>query len=97
MLKWIKFLWVLAIMINLSGIVWFIFGSTANFQRGIDLITTTIMIVLVPPSLLLIVLSIILLTRKWSPQRAGVWTSVNRTDTRNRENYAAFKAAIRSY
>lgn len=72
LLNWIKALWILAVLINLSGVIWFILGSTANFQRGIDLITTVIMIGLGIPSLLLIVLSVILLVRRWSPQGGGV-------------------------
>jgi membrane-bound ClpP family serine protease len=67
-----KWLWILAVIINLSGVIWFILGSTANFQRGIDLITTVIMIGLVTPSLLLIVLSVILLVKRWSSQRIGI-------------------------
>jgi hypothetical protein len=72
LLIWIKALWILAVLINLSGVIWFILGSTANFQRGIDLITTVIMIGLGIPSMLLIVLSVILFVRRWSPQSGGV-------------------------
>ncbi|CAH1232836.1 hypothetical protein PAECIP111891_07101 [Paenibacillus allorhizoplanae] len=72
LLKWIKILWILSALINFSGIIWLILGSTANFQRGIDLIATVIIIGLGIPSLLLIVLSVILLVRRWSPQRGGV-------------------------
>ncbi|NQX61108.1 hypothetical protein HQN88_19765 [Paenibacillus qinlingensis] len=72
MLKWIKILWILAALVNLSGVIWLILGSTANFQRGIDLITTVIMIGLGIPSTLLIVISVILLVRRWSPQNGGV-------------------------
>ncbi|MFB7817162.1 hypothetical protein ACFC0X_23690 [Paenibacillus chitinolyticus] len=63
----IKVLWILAILINLSAIVWFILGSTANFQRGIDLVSTVILVYFGIPSILLIIVSLILLFKGWLP------------------------------
>lgn len=69
MQKAIKLIWIFIIAVNLSGVVWFILGSTANFQRGIDLITTIVFITFAIPSLLLIFISIILLINKWIPTK----------------------------
>lgn len=62
----------LAILINLSGVLWFILGSTANFQRGIDLISTVILIYAGIPSILLIVMSAILLFEGGTLQNRGL-------------------------
>lgn len=67
MLKLIKALWIVAVLINLSAVTWFILGSTANFQRGVDLISTVIFSYFGIPSFLLIILSITLLLKGWSP------------------------------
>ena len=66
---WLKVMWVITILVNLSGVIWFVLGSTANFQRGIDLISTVILVHLGIPSILLIVVSSFLLLKKWSPSR----------------------------
>lgn len=66
---WLKVMWVITILVNLSGVIWFVLGSTANFQRGIDLISTVILVYLGIPSILLIVVSSFLLLKKWSPSR----------------------------
>lgn len=63
----IRVIWILAILINLSAVMWFIFGTTANFQRGMDLISTVIFVYFGIPSTLLIILSIILLFKGWIP------------------------------
>ncbi|WP_064200873.1 hypothetical protein [Brevibacillus brevis] len=66
---WLKLIWIITILVNLSGVIWFVLGSTANFQRGIDLISTVILLYLGIPSILLIVVSSFLLLKKWSPSR----------------------------
>jgi hypothetical protein len=66
---WLKVMWVITILVNLSGVIWFVLGSTANFQRGIDLISRVILVHLGIPSILLIVVSSFLLLKKWSPSR----------------------------
>jgi len=63
----IRIIWVLAILINLSAVMWFIFGSTANFQREIDVVSTVFFVYFGIPSLLLIVFSSILLFKGWIP------------------------------
>ncbi|WP_246005890.1 hypothetical protein [Brevibacillus gelatini] len=74
MQNWLKLIWLITIFINSSGVVWFVLGSTANFQRGIDLISTVILLYLGIPSILLIVVSIFLLLKKWSPTKW--WESI---------------------
>ncbi|TGV29180.1 hypothetical protein EN829_041185 [Mesorhizobium sp. M00.F.Ca.ET.186.01.1.1] len=66
---WLKVMWVITILVNLSGVIWFVLGSTANFQRDIDLISTVVLVYLGIPSILLIVVSSFLLLKKWSPSR----------------------------
>ncbi|MGM0713270.1 hypothetical protein [Brevibacillus parabrevis] len=66
---WLKVMWVITILVNLSGVIWFVLGSTANFQRGIDLISTVVLVYLGIPSILLIVVSSFLVLKKWSPSR----------------------------
>lgn len=63
----LRAIWILAIIINLSSIIWFIFGATANFQRGVDLVSTVVFVYFGIPSLLLIILSLILLIKGWIP------------------------------
>ena len=63
----IRLIWMIAMLANLSGVLWFILGSTANFQRNIDLISTVVLVYLGVPSIMLIILSSILLFKKWRP------------------------------
>ena len=70
MQKWIKLIWIISILANLSGVIWFILGSTASFQRSIDLVSTVILVYLGVPSMILIVFSsVLLLFKKWSPSK----------------------------
>lgn len=72
LLNWLRVLWISAILINLSGVIWFILGSTANFKRGIDLISTVILMFFVIPSIIIIVLSVTLLFKRWSALKGGI-------------------------
>jgi len=67
----LKFIWILALLINLFAILWFIIGSTANFQREIDVVTTVIFVYCGIPSIIIIILSVILLIKGWPP--ASMW------------------------
>lgn len=67
MVYFYRSLWFLAILINLSALIWFIVGTTANFNRGMDLISTVIFTYIGIPSILLIVTSVILLLKGWLP------------------------------
>lgn len=61
----LKCIWIMAIFINLSAVLWFILGSTANFQRGIDLISTAVLIFYGVPSIILIYISVVFLFKGW--------------------------------
>lgn len=56
--------WIVVVLFNLSGVLWFVFGATANFQRGIDLISTVILLTHVIPSIILIIVSIYWLAKR---------------------------------
>jgi len=75
MLIVIRLVWLVATIINLCAVVWFIFGTTANFQRGIDLVSTTILILIGIPSIVLIALSIVLFIKSWQP--TTLWGGVS--------------------
>lgn len=66
---WIKLIWIITILVNLVGVIWFVLGSTANFQRSIDLVSTVFFVYLGVPSIILMVFSSILLLKKWSPSK----------------------------
>lgn len=62
-----KFVWILVTILCAVSIVWFLFGTTANFQRSIDLVTTIIFVYLWFPALILVVISTTLLLKGWTP------------------------------
>ncbi|EPY13007.1 hypothetical protein PAAL66ix_09581, partial [Paenibacillus alvei A6-6i-x] len=66
---WIKLVWIITILVNLSGVIWFVLGSTANFQRSIDLVSTVFFVYLGVPSIILMVFSSVLLLKKWGPSK----------------------------
>ncbi|MGF9905482.1 hypothetical protein [Brevibacillus porteri] len=66
---WLKLMWIITILVNLSGVTWFVLGSTANFQRSLDLVSTVILVYLGVPSVILIVFSSIMLWKKWRPSK----------------------------
>lgn len=74
MLQLLRVIWVGAILINLSAVIWFILGTTANFQRGIDLVSTVILVYFGIPSILFIILSFVLLFKGGFP--SSVWSTV---------------------
>ncbi|CAM4211540.1 hypothetical protein L1N85_14045 [Paenibacillus alkaliterrae] len=67
----LRVVWAIAAFINLCAVMWFIIGTTANFQRGIDLVSTVILVYFGIPSLLLIILSIVLIIKAWQP--SSIW------------------------
>jgi hypothetical protein len=67
MLTFSKIVWILATILCAISVIWYLLGSTANFQRSIDLVTTFIFIYLWIPSLILVVISTTLLLRGWNP------------------------------
>jgi hypothetical protein len=70
---WLKILWVVAIVISFASLAWFLLGSTANFQRSLDLIATITLIFFWIPSLVLTILAILLLIKGWTPSSNGAY------------------------
>ncbi|MCM3038094.1 hypothetical protein M3201_00045 [Paenibacillus motobuensis] len=64
---WTRTIWIAAIIVNGLSIVWFLFGTTANFQRALDLTGRLTLIFFWLPSLILVLLSIWLLHKRWDP------------------------------
>lgn len=53
--------WWICVAINFGSILWFVLGNTANFQRGVDLVTTVIFMICGVPSLILLMWSLYML------------------------------------
>ncbi|OUQ89836.1 hypothetical protein B5G50_02770 [Brevibacillus brevis] len=64
---WLKKILIITVCFNLSGLSWFVLGSTANFQRELDLVSTVLLVYLGIPTIILCGLSFYLLYKKWSP------------------------------
>ena len=54
-------IWWICVAINLGAIIWFVLDNTANFQRGVDLVTTVIFMFFGIPSLILLSWSLYML------------------------------------
>lgn len=63
----LKIIWMGAIVLSIFSILWFLLGSTANFQRPLDLINTFTIIYGWIPSIVLVIVSARLLTKGWTP------------------------------
>ncbi|GEC90796.1 hypothetical protein [Brevibacillus brevis] len=66
---WLNITWIITVFVNLSGLIWFVLGSTASFQRDLDLISTVLLVYLGIPTIILGGLSFYLLYKKWSPTK----------------------------
>lgn len=67
--------WIFSTLIGAISIVWYLLGSTASFQRGLDLISSTIFIVLWVPALILIIFSTFLIIKGWKPKNKESYIS----------------------
>jgi hypothetical protein len=67
MQTWIKCIWIFATIVNTISLVWFLLGSTANFQRSLDLVGLVTLVLMWVPSLVLVLVSIKLLLNGWVP------------------------------
>ena len=63
----LKSIWITAIVVISLSLMWFLLGSTAFFQRNIDIVTTFIFTYVWVPALLLIGVSILCLKKGWVP------------------------------
>jgi len=62
-----KIAWISITILSIFPIIWFVLGSTAFFNRSLDLIATAYLVSLWVPLLLLFILSTALLLVGWSP------------------------------
>lgn len=62
---WLRILWIMSVLISSASIVWFFFGTTANFQRSVDLGGRITFVVFWFPSIVFVLVSIYLLLKKW--------------------------------
>ncbi len=66
-MNWFRLLMIATILFSVSSFMWFLLGSTAYFQRGMDIIGTTFLWGAGIPGLLFSILFIILLIKRWAP------------------------------
>jgi len=69
-----KIIWIATVLVSLFALIWFVLGSTAGFQRGVDLITTVVFFYCGIPIILFIAFSVYHLYRKWRPR---VWVMLS--------------------
>lgn len=64
---WVRNTFIISILINGASLLWFLLGSTANFQRPLDLVEILILILVWFPSLVLVLFSTRLIMTGWIP------------------------------
>lgn len=64
---WLRLLLIAVIIFSILSVGWFLIGSTAYFQRGMDIIGTTYLLGAGIPVLLFAILITILIVKKWTP------------------------------
>ena len=69
MKKAIRTIWLIAVGIVFVSMIWFLLGSTACFQRSIDLVTTVIFIIAWVPALCFIVFSLLAIKKNLIPNK----------------------------
>ncbi|MFC5701464.1 hypothetical protein ACFPVX_09210 [Cohnella faecalis] len=74
---WLRLLLVAVIIFCASSFVWFLLGSTAYFQRSMDIIGTTAFWGAAVPVLLFVGLFIILLIKGWKPTSGGQYAAIS--------------------
>jgi len=74
---WLKILIIATIILGISSFVWFLAGSTAYFQRGMDIIGTAVLCFEGIPALLLVGLFTILLLKGWMPSDRGGYVGIS--------------------
>ncbi|MFD0961225.1 hypothetical protein [Paenibacillus chungangensis] len=71
-----RLLLIVVILFSASSFIWFILGSTAYFQRGMDILGTTYFWGAGIPVLLFAILFITLLIKGWTPTSGGQYTAL---------------------
>ncbi|MFC3800910.1 hypothetical protein [Cohnella sp. GCM10012308] len=64
---WTKVLWWSSSLFGLFSFVWFLLGTTAGFQRSLDLVATVILVYSGIPCLVISVIFLFLLLKSWTP------------------------------
>jgi hypothetical protein len=64
---WLRLLLIAVIVLSATSFVWYLLGSTAYFQRGMDIIGTAIFFGVGIPVLLLAILFTTLIIKGWNP------------------------------
>lgn len=72
----LRFLLIVVILLSASSFVWFLLGSTAYFQRGMDIMGTAYFWGAGIPVLLFAILFTRLLIKGWTPTSGGQYTAV---------------------
>jgi hypothetical protein len=73
---WLRFLLVAVLLFSAGSFVWFLLGSTAYFQRGMDVIGTTVLWGAAVPVLLFVGIFTLLLIKGWIPTSGGQYVAV---------------------
>lgn len=63
----VKTIWIAGTVLLSVAVLWFLFGTTAFFNRGVDLVSTVMFIIVWLPAVLLIIASLVLLIKGWMP------------------------------
>ena len=64
----LKISWIISVCVLIPALLWFLIGTTAFFQRGVDLVGTVIFTFMWAPALLLTITLIVWLKKGWMPQ-----------------------------
>ena len=68
MSTFIKWLWIISVVVVSLSMIWFFLGSTTCFQRwGLDLVESVVYVTLWLPALVYVIKSILLLKEGWIP------------------------------
>ncbi|WP_442602965.1 hypothetical protein [Paenibacillus sp. KN14-4R] len=73
---WLRLLFIAIIIFNALSFVWFLLGSTAYFQRGMDIIGTTGLCGVGIPVLLFAIVFTILLIIGWTPKSGADYVRI---------------------
>ncbi len=63
----IKIIWTISIIAVSLSMIWFLLGSTACFQRKVDLVSTVVFLVVWLPAFSFVILSVLIFKKGWVP------------------------------
>ncbi|OWR31430.1 hypothetical protein CDO73_06780 [Saccharibacillus sp. O23] len=73
---WLRLLIIIVLLFSASSFLWFLLGSTAYFQRGMDIIGTSVFWSLAVPVLFLVGVFTIILIKGWNVTSGGQYAVV---------------------